>query len=212
MKGKRGVATGLLLSLILAFGVLPAAVAQERGNTADQEEGTQSERAKRNVERLERLRKGEVELGKDGNKRAVSQPDAGLDDPMMPEAPSAFLSDPSTQAKYLAALQEYYGYRIAGLQHRRAVFKWQLFSAKVLFVVVQVLVCAGIYFAAVQFHRGLGRKSGPRTGEGEERTEFVASVKGIKVSSPVLGVVILVISLAFFYLYLVYVYPIEDIF
>jgi hypothetical protein len=35
---------------------------------------------------------------------------------------------------------------------------------------------------------------------------------GIKVSSPVLGVVILVISLAFFYFYLVYVYPIENIF
>jgi len=31
------------------------------------------------------------------------------------------------------------------------------------------------------------------------------------VASPVLGVVILVISLAFFYLYLVYVYPIEEI-
>jgi hypothetical protein len=31
------------------------------------------------------------------------------------------------------------------------------------------------------------------------------------VSSPVLGVIILVISLGFFYLYLVYVYPISEI-
>jgi len=31
------------------------------------------------------------------------------------------------------------------------------------------------------------------------------------VSSPVLGVIILVISLAFFYLYLVFVYPIKEI-
>jgi len=31
------------------------------------------------------------------------------------------------------------------------------------------------------------------------------------VSSPVLGVVILVISLAFFYLYLVHVYPISEL-
>jgi len=34
---------------------------------------------------------------------------------------------------------------------------------------------------------------------------------GLKVSSPVLGVIILVISLAFFYLYLVYVYPIGEL-
>jgi hypothetical protein len=37
------------------------------------------------------------------------------------------------------------------------------------------------------------------------------STAGLKVSSPVLGVIILVISLAFFYLYLVYVYPISEI-
>ncbi len=46
----------------------------------------------------------------------------------------------------------------------------------------------------------------------DETTEIVASVKGIKVSSPILGVIILVISLLFFYLYLVYVYPITEIF
>ena len=66
--------------------------------------------------------------------------------------------------------------------------------------------------AAVQFHIGIGRKDSISPGEGEDRTEFSASLKGIKVSSPILGVVILIISLAFFYLYLVYVYPIEDIF
>lgn len=43
-------------------------------------------------------------------------------------------------------------------------------------------------------------------------TEFSASLKGLSVKSPVLGVITLAISLAFFYLYLVFVYPIEDIF
>ena len=43
-------------------------------------------------------------------------------------------------------------------------------------------------------------------------TSFSASATGISVSSPVLGVIILVISLAFFYLYLVYVYPISELF
>ena len=45
-----------------------------------------------------------------------------------------------------------------------------------------------------------------------EVTELEASVKGIKVSSPVLGVIILVISLLFFYLYLAFVYPIQEVF
>jgi hypothetical protein len=41
------------------------------------------------------------------------------------------------------------------------------------------------------------------------KTDIEFSGKGIKVSSPVLGVVILAISLGFFYLYLRHVYPIE---
>jgi hypothetical protein len=43
-------------------------------------------------------------------------------------------------------------------------------------------------------------------------TQFEANFKGIKVSSPVLGVIILTLSLLFFYLYLVYVYPITEVF
>ena len=79
-------------------------------------------------------------------------------------------------------------------------------TSKIIFVTVLVLVASGIYFAAVQFHVGLhGKKK-------METTEIVANLEGVKVSSPVLGVIILVISLAFFYCYLVFVYPIVDIF
>lgn len=41
-------------------------------------------------------------------------------------------------------------------------------------------------------------------------TQLEISAKGVIVNSSVLGVVILTLSLAFFYLYLVYVYPIND--
>lgn len=41
-------------------------------------------------------------------------------------------------------------------------------------------------------------------------TKIEASLQGIKVSSPVLGVIILIISLLFFYLYLIFVYPVKD--
>lgn len=156
------------------------------GQGADQPDDARS--------RLERITRGELPL-----------PAPTTADPMAPAAPSAQV-DAATQKAYLAALREYYAYRSSGLEHRRRVFVWQLLSSKIIFVTVLLLVFAGIYFAAVQFHLGLKSAAAPAT------TEIVASVKEIKVTSPVLGVIILVLSLAFFYCYLVYVYPIEELF
>jgi hypothetical protein len=128
-------------------------------------------------------------------------------DPMAPElGDAAAQGDAKTREKYFEAMREYYAYRIAGLQHRRLVFAWQLTSSKLIFVTVLVLVLAGIYFAAVQFHTGIREK------RVEVASELAVSADGLKVTSPVLGVIILVLSLAFFYCYLVFVYPIADIF
>jgi len=115
--------------------------------------------------------------------------------------------EPETAQAMQQALKAYYDYRIVGYEHRKSVFTWQLLSSKMIFVIVILLVTAGIYFSWLQFIKGL---SADRGGSSTETT-FEASASGIKVSSPVLGVIILVISLAFFYLYLVYVYPIEEI-
>jgi hypothetical protein len=136
--------------------------------------------------------------------------------------------DEPTRGRVLASFREYMEYRISGYQHRKDVFKWQLYSTKLIFFVVIFLVLAGLYFSGVQFHRSLGRKlmrgmtkkdeiadkeeAKIMAMEKAEVTEVVASVQGIKVSSPVLGVIILVISLLFFYLYLTFVYPIQEAF
>lgn len=159
---------------------------------------------------IEKLKKLTATKGKTGN----SKPPLPLEtDPMLPEAPSAAFADNVTQQAYQQSLQAYYHYRQSGLQHRGQVFKWQLFSGKVIFIVVLILVFLGIYFAAVQFHKNMYEPAGDNERSGKEmNTEFSASTEGIKVSSPVLGVIILVISLAFFYLYLTFVYPVEDIF
>lgn len=187
------------LIVVVVLGLCAGFTFQDASAQNNREKDLRKER----TEVLNKIAEGKVKrFGEKDTEKSPRPADAGIRDPMMPLPPSALLSDPPTKEKYLAALQEYYTYHIAGLQNRRQVFKWQLFSSKVIFAVVLVLVFAGIYFAAVQFHTGLGR--------GEERTEFIAL--GIKVSSPILGVIILVISLAFFYLYLVYVYPIEDTF
>ena len=100
---------------------------------------------------------------------------------------------------YRSSLDYYKG----GLEQRSKVFKWQHITTKVIFFVVLILVAIGVYFAWIQF----------RTGKGEmDRSELEISLQGIKVNSSVLGIIILMISLVFFYLYLRYVYPISELF
>jgi hypothetical protein len=137
-----------------------------------------------------------------------NQSDADLAFPEPPE--QGALSQPTAEA-YQAALQAYYAYRQAGYEQRLGVFAWQLLSTKIIFVVVLVLVLAGIYFAAIQFHSGLRRRDKTEPA-GPAETEISLSLSEVKVRSPVLGVIILTISLAFFYLYLVHVYPIRNVF
>jgi hypothetical protein len=127
-----------------------------------------------------------------------------------PEAPDPRKASPATTAAYQEALQAYFAYRKAGYEHRLGVFAWQSLSTKIIFFVVLLLVLAGIGFAAIQFHAGLhGRGNGSAPAE---ETEISLSLSELKVRSPVLGVIILTISLAFFYLYLVHVYPIRNVF
>ena len=101
------------------------------------------------------------------------------------------------------AISEYFDHVTETNHHQRDVFQWQLLSSRILFIIVLVLVIAGIYFAAVQFHKDL------RQGKEGAASTIRFGQDGIEVSSSVLGVIILVISLVFFYLYLVFIYPIE---
>jgi uncharacterized membrane protein YhaH (DUF805 family) len=121
----------------------------------------------------------------------------------------SFANDDRLDSIRLEAWKQYYGYMTKGYIHRSNVFSWQLLSSIIIFAVVIFLVFAGIYFAWLQFKASLRGSPGD---SGQLSTELSASMKEIKVSSPVLGVIILVISLFFFYLYLVYVYPIQEIF
>lgn len=123
------------------------------------------------------------------------------------------LFDDSTMAIYQDAMYAYYEYRVSGFEHRKQVFAWQLYSSKLIFWCVLLLVFCGICFSGIQFYKSIRKEqAGGESTTADSVTEFEASAKGIKVTSPVLGVIILVISLAFFYLYLVYVYPIREIF
>ncbi|HEY8188185.1 MAG TPA: hypothetical protein VIF64_19105 [Pyrinomonadaceae bacterium] len=145
-------------------------------------------------------------------KRLGSYRAKGGQDLALPEAPDSQGLAKETQERFQETLRAYYDYRRSGYDHRRSVFEWQLISSRIIFVVVLILVFAGIYFAAIQFHYGLRPRGTRKEEERTEATEFVFSLKEFKVRSPVLGVIVLTLSLGFFYLYLVYVYPIENVF
>jgi len=108
-------------------------------------------------------------------------------------------------------------YKISNYKHRRKTFDWQHTSSVIIFWVVILIVLVGLFFAGMQFYISLKQsksniKNNNETSEKQENaTSFEASLSGIKVSSSVIGIIILVISLAFFYLYLVYVYPVNEV-
>lgn len=185
------------------------------GNAADPAAGSGTgETAAARAARLAAIAAAKAAAADDGGGGAATSASAAGEDSggektaSMPAGPAGGIPfTAETEAAYQQAWQAYYAYRSDGYIHRQRVFEWQDLSTKITFAVVILLVLAGIYFAGVQFH--VGMREGRETGE---PGEVEMSVKGIKVRSPVLGVIVLTISLAFFYLYLVYVYPIENVF
>ncbi len=127
---------------------------------------------------------------------------------LAPAVACAEIADEAAQTRCWQAFEAYFDYYRSGFEHRRRVFAWQHLSTQIIFVVVLILVGAGLFFAWLQFRRDSTKPSG---GEKEQAHEVEIGPGGVKVSSPVLGVVILTLSLAFFYLYLIYVYPIREI-
>jgi hypothetical protein len=127
---------------------------------------------------------------------------------LMPTLVDPVYLDEAGRRSMQKALKAFYDYRIRGFDHRSRVFEWQLLSSRLIFGLVIPIVAVGLYFSWLQFMAGLKESASPE----KTSTTLEASPSGVKVSSPVLGVIILTLSLAFFYLYLVHVYPIEEIF
>jgi len=100
-----------------------------------------------------------------------------------------------------------YANQLWTMRRNEKIYAWQDFSTKLIFVLVIILVFVGVIFSGMQFFKQ-HRSSTPSVDkDGVSHIEF--STGGIKVSSPFIGLILLIISLGFFYLYLVYVYPIS---
>jgi hypothetical protein len=100
----------------------------------------------------------------------------------------------------------------------RRTYETQLIQTRIIFVVVLLLVLAGLFFSWVQFQHSFHIRASARKRvepphqppEGGTTTSetFEFGKSGIVIHSAYLGVIILAISMAFFFLYLRFVYPI----
>jgi hypothetical protein len=134
----------------------------------------------------------------------------------------------------VAAQKAYAGYYktyvdgLAAIQLR--AFKWQFGTSVVLLVVVVVICIAGVIFSGFQLYWATAHGAHrPRPEEGTAEkpkadqladdklnvdrlaTNVELSWQSVRVTSSVIGLVVLVISLAFFYLFLKDVYPITTV-
>lgn len=94
------------------------------------------------------------------------------------------------------------------LKNRQNIITRQQTTGSIIFILVIVLVLSGLTFSAIQFYIAL--KSAKRKVSLPD-TSLKASLSGVEVSSSVLGVIILTISIVFFYLYLNKVYPLVSL-
>ena len=87
---------------------------------------------------------------------------------------------------------------------RTEIFGRQLIYDPIILIVVIVIVFSGIYLSYLQVKRDLGTNSA-------QDSSIEITRDGVKVRSAVIGLLILFISLAFFYLYLTQVYTIREL-
>lgn len=116
------------------------------------------------------------------------------------------------------------------LNHRKQVLNYQHVSSIVIFVVVLIIIGFGLFLSYMQFRKSSQLGEQPDKGSAAAAqsidnnnkdsgsgtisptlTSISISKDGIQIDSSVIGILILFISLGFFYLYLTTVYPIDEI-
>lgn len=126
-----------------------------------------------------------------------------------------------------------------GIKHGQKVYDFQYYTSIIIFAVVIFIVLTGLYLSYKQFeftHEMLRNQTDAKKAiiiQGPDATTkitddttsqetkadislsgsttFELSKDGIKINSAVIGLIILAISIAFFFLYLEYVYPVHVI-
>lgn len=144
---------------------------------------------------------------------------AASQDQTVQKSPQSLLQgELSETPKMIQAREEY---TVFAWKNRRDAFAWQSVSTKVIFGVVIIVVLAGLYLSWMQFnfaHNAPLKVTTPstegpaiattRTNGGDAVNTIEVNTSGVKITSSVIGLVILTLSIVFFFLYLKFVYPI----
>jgi len=112
---------------------------------------------------------------------------------------------PELQKAYVAAKKVEYKSQARLHEHRASIFEWQLMAANVVLALVVLVVSAGIIFSAMQLRKAL------LMDQPQDSAELELSATKIRVTSSVVGIIVLVLSLGFLYLFLTEVFDLEPI-
>jgi hypothetical protein len=134
-----------------------------------------------------------------------------------PAAAGLLKADLEAQARHLQWQRDY----------ERRGWEWHLLSTQLLFGVVLLIVAFGLYITYAQFRRdysGWQPSAAPGTPPPAQDTDpapaprllpaattLKLSPAGLEVTSQIVGLIVLALSLAFFFLYVKEVYPIREV-
>lgn len=110
--------------------------------------------------------------------------------------------------------KKYEDYNLYKIKYIEKTFNWQYLSSIIIFCTVMLITLIGIFFSWKHFNRAKNTNQTPSSDANNmvDQDIFDASFsiqEGIKLKTSILGIVILVVSLAFLYFYLNFVYPIK---
>ena len=119
------------------------------------------------------------------------------------QSPDLFLDSVNYYHRYLT-------YQSEVIDHRSKTYNWQLLSSKITFFLVVFIVLSGLVFSAMQFYVTVQSAQRLKAPLVLNDSNIKVSGEGIEITSSILGVIILGLSIVFFFLYIKYVYPIKE--
>lgn len=146
----------------------------------------------------------EDQLNKDKKIQAEHATDNKLDSLIKTAEKEKMLQENKFGAKQFLYYQQ-------SLDQRYQTFAWQSTSTKLIFLMVSVIVLCGLIFSGIHFQKAMKMQEKNPTAPAGEGNSLELSMQGVKINSSVIGLMILALSLGFFYLYLIYVYPINQV-
>jgi hypothetical protein len=143
-----------------------------------------------------------AETDKDAQIKGLTELVKALNHKLSAQSAVAATVSPGFQKKYtefqIASLEQ----QIAYTKQSVATYQWELFASSVMMWITVLVVIAGVGFSGFQLWHAA------RLGQNTDGT-WEVSMTGMKVTSSVVGIIVLAMSIAFVFLFLDRVYPIQ---